>query len=47
MGREAGADREHEAGQRYRAVFGQGLDWQPLGFVNGSGHFGEAAQVIQ
>jgi hypothetical protein len=23
----------HEVGQRYKAVFGRGLDWQPLGFV--------------
>ena len=23
----------HEAGQRYQAVFGRGLDWQPSGFV--------------
>lgn len=25
---------KHEAGQRYRAVFGRGIDWQPLGFVD-------------
>jgi hypothetical protein len=25
---------KHEAGQRYQAVFGRGLDWQPLGFVD-------------
>lgn len=24
---------EHEAGRRYQAVFGRGLDWQPRGFV--------------
>lgn len=23
----------HEVGQRYQAVFGRGIDWQPLGFV--------------
>ncbi len=25
---------DHEAGRRYQAVFGRGLDWQPLGFVD-------------
>lgn len=24
---------EHEAGRRYQAVFGRGIDWQPVGFV--------------
>ena len=24
---------KHEAGKRYQAVFGRGIDWQPLGFV--------------
>jgi hypothetical protein len=23
---------QHEAGQRYRAVFGRNIDWQPIGF---------------
>ncbi len=23
---------EHDAGRRYRAVFGRGIDWQPIGF---------------
>lgn len=25
---------EHEAGQRYRALFGRNIDWQPMGFVD-------------